>query len=1529
MNFKYIKYFITLISCTLYLALYGHNTPKRIANSGFIANKGQWLNPARYLINIGGAQVFAEQHALQYFFENPEDVNQYFSHELNPHLFKAQTIRQHAVRVVFNQASTNTSITGLKQYPHYYNFFNGNNTSLWKSEVPVYEQIHYKNLYDGIDMQVYAGEESGLKYDLIVSPNTSTQVISLTYQGADDVDVKKGNLVIKTSVNTFTELKPYAYQIIDGRKVEVACAFSLKKNTIKFALGEYNTKYTLIIDPLLVFSTYSGSSVDNFGHTATYDNAGNLYAAGIARNATTFPNGKYPVTTGAFQTIWGGGGTNTQSWPLQDFPCDIAISKYNNDGTQLLYATYLGGNKNEYPISLVVDKNEQLIVLGATLSANFPTKAGCVQTTKSDSFDITVTRFTSNGAALVGSTFLGGNGIDGINIADTLRMNYADEFRGEVQVSANGDVWLVSSTTSTNMAVTAGAVQTNLGGQQDGIIFKLDSALTQLKACSYLGDNRQDALYSLDIFTNGDIVVAGGTQSTNMSTTFGAFSPLYHGGISDGFVAKLNSTLTAIVGQRYWGSINYDQAHFVKLDNNQNVVVMGQTYDSVYATPGVYRQANGTLFITKFSPTLANVILSTQIGQGGAHNAIAPSAFMIDVCGRIYGSVWGGTVNYYSRYRTLNPTGFVSNMANMPITPGAYKSASDGDDFYLFVLSANADSLTYATFFGEQGGSDHVDGGTSRFDKRGIIYQSVCASCAYGTSGAFPTTAASYSPTNKSPRCSNASFKFDFRQNNVLTADFAISPRNGCGNKRIQFTNNSNNNTKQYWYINNVLKDSSVHLTDSFTTIGTYAVKLVVINNNACNAIDSITKTFVISSSNSAKFTVIQDSCGPPIFLSGTVTNGNNLPVKYLWQFGDGDTSTISLTPTYQYDASGVYTIKLIANPGDVCADTAQKTINYSNAGKNLVANFTPLDSQLCEPAWLQFRNASSHGQVFKWYINNTLKSQSINGFDSIADKGIYTVKLVVIDSTTCQRTDSIQRNYRVFKELYPLFDAVIDSCVLGAQFINQTINPNNDSVPHYWSFGDGTHAYVKNPFHQYTDTGWYDVSLVLNKGLNCEATFNKRIRIDVNQRALAAQFTLLPNPLCAPTLYQTNNYSINANKWYWLVNGIVKDSTNLNYTDSAKQAGNMMLSLIVVNLNTCKVRDTLTKNLTVYEGALPAFEIKRDSCSANIIITNTSNQVGLGATFLWDFGDGQTSTDFNPTHQYTLDSTYLITLISNAGTPCADTASKNVMYRVDAHLLKADFSVTDSFICAPAFFKATANNTNGKKLNWYINQLLVDTGKTYQDTLKSQGNFTLTFEVIDSNTCAVQDTMSKQIVVNLAAQASFVMSRDSCSLDVFFKNTSEQTTAPFIWYFGDGDSSTENSPKHVYKQTDTYTVKLLYSQGTFCADTALNTYYIDGDSIQEIFIPNVFTPNDDGANDCFKISGVNNKCDVYKIIVYNRWGNIVYENTDGTWCWDGTSQSGTPLPQGVYYYLITLSKKNGYRVNQRGTITLIREPEK
>ncbi len=266
--------------------------------------------------------------------------------------------------------------------------------------------------------------------------------------------------------------------------------------------------------------------------------------------------------------------------------------------------------------------------------------------------------------------------------------------------------------------------------------------------------------------------VTGGTASSDFPVTAGVLYPTYRGGSADGFVSVLSSGGNTLMRSTFLGTTAYDQSYLIETDVSNNIYVFGQTrgaYPVIGA--GVYSNPNSAQFIHKMNGNLTATIFSTVIGTGSANPNISPTAFLVDSCESIYIAGWGRCAVFgHPNSNTVN---------GMPITANAIQPTTDGCDFYFMVLKPDAKGLTYATFYGENGGlePDHVDGGTSRFDTRAFIYQSVCGSCG-GTSG-FPTSPGAWSATNNSSNCNNAVVKIDMSIKPLAIANLA-GPNAGC-----------------------------------------------------------------------------------------------------------------------------------------------------------------------------------------------------------------------------------------------------------------------------------------------------------------------------------------------------------------------------------------------------------------------------------------------------------------------------------------------------------------------------------------------------------------------------------------------------------------------------------------------------------------------------------------------------------------------------------------------------------------------------
>ncbi len=328
------------------------------AQNPFIKNKGQFPKQVKAKINLPSGALFIEQGKLNYVFYSGAQLAAV--HNLKT---RNKKIDAHSYTMDFINSNADIAIEFSGESKSYENYFLGEK-STWTTGVKSYKSLYQKNVYNGVNIRYYVEKEK-LKYDIIVEPKTNTNQIVIKYSGIEEVMLNKGGLYYKTTVNTIKESQPLAYQRIGGNRVEVPCVYTLKKNMLSFDFPKgYDENYELIIDPILEFSTYSGSTTDNFGYTATYDNFGCLYAG-----STSFGAG-YPTTTGAYQINYANSSGGT----------DIAITKYNNTGTQRIYSTYLGGSLDELPHSMIVNSADELFIYGTTASSDFPTTSSAFQT---------------------------------------------------------------------------------------------------------------------------------------------------------------------------------------------------------------------------------------------------------------------------------------------------------------------------------------------------------------------------------------------------------------------------------------------------------------------------------------------------------------------------------------------------------------------------------------------------------------------------------------------------------------------------------------------------------------------------------------------------------------------------------------------------------------------------------------------------------------------------------------------------------------------------------------------------------------------------------------------------------------------------------------------------------------------------------------------------------------------------------------------------------------------------------------------
>ncbi|MGK0387613.1 MAG: gliding motility-associated-like protein [Maribacter sp.] len=833
----------------------------------FIQNNNQFHENIKYELPLGGInKLYLEETIFTYLFYDEEATHAIHDLKLKGTEEEVNNFKLpgHAYRVKFKNANPK-SIKGLDKKKHYHNYYLGKDSSKWATNVPLFSQVKYDDLYPNIDLLAYS-EEEHFKYDIIIKKGGNPNDILLEYEGMDKLSLKGGHLLIHTSVGTTREAKPYTYQVINGKKIKIPCQYRLNDNQLSFHFPKgYNEKYELIIDPVVVAATLSGTNLsENFGHTACFDNAGNIYAGGIS-----FGIG-YPTTNGAFQQNFGGGTIS--------FPTDIAVSKYNPDGSNLLYATYIGGSENDEPHSMIVDFNNQLCILGTTNSANFPVLNNAFQNTKSGDIDIVVTKINANGTALAGSTFIGGSDSDGVNLS-SLDVSYGEDNRGEIMLDGQGNIYVASTSSSTNFPTTQNALQENAGAAQDGVVFKFNSDLSTLFWSTYLGGNDNDTAAGLKIDDDGNVIVVGTAGASNFPMVGGGIQSNWMGGEEDAYVVVISPNGQSMLRGTFLGTTNgNDHGYFVDIDENNNIHVLGTTTGSNFLqTPDAYSNIpNSPQFLTALTPQLDNVVYSTTIGTGtynGSSYNFVPIAFMVDKCNNIYFS------GYYA-------------VSGLPTTADAISTL--GNSFYLGVLTPDAENLSFGTYYGK---ADHVDGGTSRFDKSGIVYQAVC-SCTDANGNNVLNTLPNAWSQNQQQRCDIGVFKIDFEEETVTSAFTAAPSSSGCVPYTVNFNYTGQDGEAFTWLIDDVVIANSDNTTFTFTEPGSYNVMLVAEAGQTCNVRDTSFLLVDVLDGSSKSDTIAFCPGEDLLFLDVSTVNAT-----YNWQDGStGATYSVSLPGIYWVD---------------------------------------------------------------------------------------------------------------------------------------------------------------------------------------------------------------------------------------------------------------------------------------------------------------------------------------------------------------------------------------------------------------------------------------------------------------------------------------------------------------------------------------------------------------------------------------------------------------------------------------------------
>lgn len=1096
-----IFYVIAILVCSF---LVTHNL---FAQVEFIENNGQWDPSVKFKSNAGSGAFYLTNKGFTIVQYNPKDIQNIkirrhdgtsldAKQRLQPGpVDTSNKVRTHSYSMEFLNSQV-AQIIPDRALPNVNNYFLGNDKSKWASNCKIYLGVTYQNVYKGIDVRYYVDGNGNLKYDFIVHPGANVDNISMKYSGASNITVKKKELHITTPLGVSRELKPYTYQLNNNERQELDCRYEVKGDVVKFKVKNYSPDKTMIIDPTEIFFSYSGSVPDNWGFTATYGPDGSFYGGGIV-----FGEG----------IPWSSGGGYDQTYN-GDF--DIGIIKLTPNGRNMVYTTYLGGSGEDQPHSLIVDSKGELILAGRSNSDNYPTTNTFGP---NGGWDIVVSKLSASGGALLGSLKIGGTGQDGVNIADeesgsgtqSLKRNYGDDARSEVVLDASDNIYVASCTSSPNFPTTPGAFQATIGGLQDAVVLKLDPTCNSVIFSTFLGGSQNDAAYVLALGDNNDIYIGGGTASSDFQgvTKAGVLNPNYLGGVCDGFVTEMNNSGTAVIRGTYLGTAQADQVYGIETDISGNVYAMGTSEGSMQVINAKYFNNGAKQFITKLQPDLSAVIYQTTFGSVNALLPnISPTAFLVDRCQNVYVSGWGGKSN--------QGTGFGSgNTKGMATTSNAIKPVTDasGSDFYFFVMKRDADSLLYGTFFGQEDPplsvknpdtfGDHVDGGTSRFDRNGVIYQAMCANCFETVT--FNGTPGAWSTTNKSQgnngRCNLGMLKIEMDFSGVSaglksTIDGKANDTSGCIPLLVNFTDTLMKGKTYYWYFGDGTGDTTTApaANHTYTNVGLYHVMLVSIDSSTCNISDT-SYGIIKAGNNKALLNFIPQKLPPCTSLSysftntSTSTSGAFAPNIFTWNFGDNSPLvTQSQNPpiTHAYAAPGTYNVTLTINDSTYCnsPDDTLKTIRLS---PNLVASFSTPPAG-CAPYNAVFINNSLGGLNFTWDFGDGTTSTEDNPTHLYTQVGTYKVTLTAYDSTACNKIDDTSFTITISPNPTASFNYTPNPPKENT--FTTFVNQSSGAISYLWNFGDGDTSTLTNPTHLFGSSGTFNVCLQATNQYGCMA---------------------------------------------------------------------------------------------------------------------------------------------------------------------------------------------------------------------------------------------------------------------------------------------------------------------------------------------------------------------------------------------------------------------------------------------------------
>lgn len=682
-------------------------------------------------------------------------------------------------------------------------YFIGDDPEKWRTDIPTYRSVVYRDAYPGIDLKFY-GNNQHLEYDIMVQPGGDLSQVKLRYSGVQRLEItESGDLSIQAAEGlTLIQKQPVAYQVIDGKRVELAGKLVIDRraadaveaspspsrgegspenmrsnpsatngsdHVFGFEVASYDKRYPLVVDPILIYSSYLGGAGGDYGYAIAVDASGSAYLTGFTLSQD-FP------TEAPFHG------------PYKNTNAKVFITKLNPAGDALVYSTYLGGSGNDYGYGIAVDATGSAYVAGYTNSTNFPRREA-YQTARAGDYDAFVTKLGPSGNVLVYSTYLGGTAKDGAS---------------GIAVDGSGSAYIAGTTASLNFPLAKAFQLVFGGGASDAFVAKLDQTGKALIYSTYLGGQEVDGAYAIAVDSSSNAYVTGKTRSKNFLLENPYQSQIL--GLEDAFVLKLNQSgdaPVALVYATYLGGTGLDEGRGITVDASGSAYVTGATRSADFPVMNpISGEENNSgfydVFVTRFTPSGNNTEFSTYLGGGGLDYGMG---IAVDADANVYLSGHTNSSNFplMSAFQTVHTgvwDGFVAklNSANSTLIYSSYLGGSKDD----YASAIAIDSANYA----------YVTGWTHSDD--------------------FPIT-----PAARQPQKAGGWEAFVTKINNTNfippVAKFGATPRRGLAPLTVKFSNSSTGDiTSRLWDFGDGQTSTVKRPVHVYTNPGFYNVSLTV-----------------------------------------------------------------------------------------------------------------------------------------------------------------------------------------------------------------------------------------------------------------------------------------------------------------------------------------------------------------------------------------------------------------------------------------------------------------------------------------------------------------------------------------------------------------------------------------------------------------------------------------------------------------------------------------------------------------------------